>query len=364
MSQIALATAARYGPKLSENLAENMAVRSKSFDLAGLKSCFKGHPIIICGAGPTLNSAIPRIQKIQNKCQIVAVDMAGPCLTKAGIRVDVLCTLDVIDAKADAIHASKARLLVPSTLAANALIEAFDGPVAFAGTRVDSELGHEPFIGDFENVAHLALAVAEFTGAGDIYLCGVDFCVTEDFTVYADNAIVSELQTKKYSETPEGFIEVMCNDGRNRATWPSTPAYIQSLERQISIRAGDTFQSGFEAVKIVGADHKRPPAELTTDRQPVPKLADIRAIDVDEIMMQAVSGLRLCHGFANAVDQDRPLPVEQRESQLLTCLRRLQPQIEREVNNLRKAGDIKLATALPYAGLIPLLNAFISGLRK
>lgn len=364
MNQIALATAARYGPKLAGNLAGNLAVRSKSFDLSGLESCFKGQPIIICGAGPTLDSAIPQIQKIQEKCQIVAVDMAGSCLTKAGIRIDVLCTLDVIDAKAGAIRASKASLLVASTLAANGLIEAFHGQVALACTRVDYALGNEPFIGDFDNVAHLALAVAEYSGAGDVFLCGVDFCLSDDLTVYAKNTIVSDIQTRKFSKAPEEFIEVECNDGHKRASWPSTPAYLQSLERQVSARAGSTFQTGFKAIEIAGADNKSLPADFTTDRQPLPKLAKIRAIDLDKLAVQAEAGLQLCHDFANAVDNNVPLPIEPKVSQLLVCLRRLQPQIELEARRFQKAGDVKLATALPYAGLIPLLNAFIRGLSR
>lgn len=363
MNSIAFATAAKYGPMLASNLAGNLHARNESVSLSGLENAFAGRPAIICGAGPTLDEQIPEIKRLQDSFQIIAVDMAGPALAYAGVRVDILCTLDVIAAKSEAIRQSNASLLVASTLAEPLLTKAFAGKIAFASTYVDKELGSEPFIGNFDNVAHLALAVSEYAGMGKVYLCGVDFCLADDLQVYAKNVVMADVQTAKYQTLPDNFLTVTCNDGQQRATWPSTPAYLKSLEQQISRRQAKTVQTGAKSATVDGTSFHSLPKVVGETRLAVPALADAQPIDINKMESRAVSGLAACLQIAEAADNHLQLPVSPNNS-LIDALRSLQPQIEHEAAKRISAGEILIGSALPYAGLVPLLEAFLAGLRK
>ena len=80
--------------QLLKNVLPNLLKLADSFDAGGLRGKFKDVPVIICGAGPSLQMAIESMKKLKGKALILAGGSALAALSHAGVRPDLGIAID------------------------------------------------------------------------------------------------------------------------------------------------------------------------------------------------------------------------------------------------------------------------------
>ena len=85
------ASLARMGSLWFRNIFRNLPILSKSRSVSSLK--VEG-PIVLCGAGESLEESLPLIRRFREKIFLCAVDTAYPVLTSKGILPDAVFNLD------------------------------------------------------------------------------------------------------------------------------------------------------------------------------------------------------------------------------------------------------------------------------
>jgi hypothetical protein len=74
-----------YGEQPFENFIQTIPHLNGAFYANGLKNAFQGIPVIICGAGPSLQQAIPLLRELEDRVLIIAGGSAIAALTSQGI---------------------------------------------------------------------------------------------------------------------------------------------------------------------------------------------------------------------------------------------------------------------------------------
>ncbi len=192
---------------LFENLLSNYLRLPKSFMADKLKGAFKDTPAIICGAGPSLNKAIPIIKTQREKALILAGGSGITALTKQGIMPHFGMAIDPNQEEYERlkeIHAPNMPLLYGSRVLPS-IFQFITGPTGYMQTLtggpseayLEKELGMEPnFIGvgftqEALSVTTLCIAYANFLGCNPILLSGLDLAYT-DGASYAKGVVQDE----------------------------------------------------------------------------------------------------------------------------------------------------------------------------
>lgn len=167
----------RLGP-ITENILRNLS-RVTSLPHRGVS--FSG-TVVVCGAGPSLNHAIPVLKERAGKVPIIAVNTAAPALAAAGVEIDVLVLIESLDLSAQIKNAGKVGTVVLDLAAHPNAFEAAKEIGARVGWILEGNpitfplayaLGVEPHqSGGFALSA--ALELARVGGASEIVLCGAD----------------------------------------------------------------------------------------------------------------------------------------------------------------------------------------------
>lgn len=190
----ALFSEALFSPKLLENLAINLRRLPSSFYANGMRGRYKDLPAIICGAGPSLKTAIPRLKSLENRALIFAGGSAIAALSNQGVLPHFCMALDPNPEEMERLQAASTfelPLLFASRLNPDTFLTQ-NGPTGYLksdtggvfetwieeklsilGEAVGPDLGGEAF-----SVTTLAVAFAYLLGCNPIVLAGVDLAYT------------------------------------------------------------------------------------------------------------------------------------------------------------------------------------------
>jgi hypothetical protein len=176
--------------KLYSNLHPNFYRLSDAFDVAKWKGCFAGKPAIICGAGPSLTSAIPKIKEFGEKALIFAGGSAIVALGAKEIFPHLLFAIDpnVEEFTRLCLHTAFHVPLIYGNRVRSEIFESFSGPHGYISTGtgglleewLELELGIEDpkimkgFDQEAQSVTCLAVASAIYFGCNPILFAGVD----------------------------------------------------------------------------------------------------------------------------------------------------------------------------------------------
>lgn len=96
MNQVFSATATDllHGPRLIANELSNMEAAAGAPGLDSIKARWRGKPLILVAAGPSLEKQLPLLAQVQDRFLIVAVTQALPALRHFGIRPHVTVAID------------------------------------------------------------------------------------------------------------------------------------------------------------------------------------------------------------------------------------------------------------------------------
>jgi hypothetical protein len=178
------------GHLLHENIIQNLRRIPGCSYVNHWKEALKGTPIIICGAGPSLQKAAEELRRVRAKALIIACGSALSALSHLGIRPHLGIAIDPNGHEFDCLKGCAYRdlpLLFGSRLYPK-VFELFDGPFGYirSGTgsplegHVEEELGlNDPFLGydlgrEALSVTTLAVSLAQAWGCNPIVFAGVD----------------------------------------------------------------------------------------------------------------------------------------------------------------------------------------------
>ena len=177
-----------------KNFVKNSSHIPNSFYVNGLKDKFKGFPAIVCGAGPSLEKAIPHLKKLSKNALIIAGGSTLAALSSQGVPIHFGMAIDPNLEEYKRFKNSFAfdTPLIYSTRVHPSIFQTCNGPFGYMRSGIGGPLElwmeealerTDPLIGDSlppESIAvtPIATAFAEFLGCNQILFSGVDLAYT------------------------------------------------------------------------------------------------------------------------------------------------------------------------------------------
>lgn len=173
------------GPMFFENLMRNFTTTLKSANIGAAVDIWKGRPVIIVGAGPSLSDNLETIKKYRDRAGIIVVDSALPVLIKNDIIPDLVVTVDYhyisFEKYRDVIDKTENIPLAFASKGATMTLKPYRCPAKFfiaeAFGIIGSFIKDWKYWVDFEDiqaVSHLALLAAKISGADPVVMVGFD----------------------------------------------------------------------------------------------------------------------------------------------------------------------------------------------
>lgn len=183
-----------YGHKLLAHFVQNVPRFQGGFYANGLGNAFADIPAIVCGAGPSLAAAIPRLRELEGRALIIAGGSAITALKAAGIQPHFSLAVDPNLEEVERFQAMgcyEGPLLL-STRVAPGVFAAAKGPFGYLRSGVGGRAEEwfeekleltgpslmELIPDDAMSVISLALAFAIHLGCSTIVLNGMDLAYT------------------------------------------------------------------------------------------------------------------------------------------------------------------------------------------
>ncbi len=181
---------------LFSNFLENLKNVFTSWFVNDLKNKFPKIPVIICGAGPSLNDNIDFLKEMNNKAIIIACGSAITSLSYHNIRPHITVAIDPTDNEYDQLKNMTANeiLFVFSSRVNPRIFNCFNAILALMHSSDGQEMEQKLLddlgiisekIGqdlneDAMSVSSSALSLSYFLGCDPVILCGVDLAYTKD----------------------------------------------------------------------------------------------------------------------------------------------------------------------------------------
>lgn len=195
-------TVSTLGRLWMRNLFSNLARFARAARLSSLQS---NRPIVVCGAGPSLDTEVPLLRALRPRVTIVAADTALPALAAHKIEPDLIVTVDgqytnVLDFVARRptgyfLAADLSSAPAAASLHASSRVLLFASE--FASTRLFARLLEagliDPPLQPLGSVGVVAVSLAQRLGADRILLAGHDLSFSQGRThakeTYADHYV-------------------------------------------------------------------------------------------------------------------------------------------------------------------------------
>lgn len=208
-----------------------------------LKNSFSGKTALVVAPGPSLDSSLPYIRELADKCVILAVGTALKPLLNAGIRPDFVVVVDCMASSMkqfEGLNTEKTFLLGHYMLLPQ-LIQLFNGSMFIFSCNTMPGLNSwlekinalpERFtVGG--TVSITAIDAAIYLGCSRIILTGLDLSLLDDGTSYADG---SAYETKRYKDMKT--VKVEGNYRKEVLTEKRFSMYLNMLDTFLYLEKG------------------------------------------------------------------------------------------------------------------------------
>lgn len=207
-----------YGNQILDNFLRNIKILPSCFYVNLLKNAFASVPVIVCGAGPSLNDLIPVLKQLSKNAIIIAAGSAIPALSAKNVFFHFAVAIDPNLEEYRRLRNNTAlnTCLLTSLRVHPDVFQTCSGPFGYMRAGVggilevwlEEELQlNERFIGEdlsseTMSVTGVCIALAEYLGAKNIYLCGVDLAYVNekryaDHVVFDNKIALEELDLEK-----------------------------------------------------------------------------------------------------------------------------------------------------------------------
>lgn len=252
------------GVKVLSNFRKNSQFLSQAARGAALTNRFQKTPAIICGAGPSLNEAIPLLKKLEDRALIFAGGATLSILAQHQVAIHFGAGVDP--------HFSEERFWGQSDFElpffyqdrmSHSLLEKVHGPKLWVpdggGYLLERHLSESlglsdhPFDGGW-TVGNLCTALSCLLGCDPIILVGMDLCV-KDGKAYAEG-IESKQEEWITVQTSDGEIVHSKRDWVMSAGWMETWARMHPHTRFIDATDGGIGFKGIEKLSLEDATER------------------------------------------------------------------------------------------------------------
>lgn len=255
-----------YWKTSANSLIKNFKNAKRSTPWQELAKQIKPQAAFCIGAGPSLDRDIEHLKGARDKGLIIAADAALPPLLAAGIEPDIVCSIDVIDKKAQIFRDHKApnSTLVATMRTHSDMVEAWQGPFVMTSTGTYLENWYAdrmdgiPRIDTPSNVMHMAFNLAAALPCSPVILVGVDLCDGPDGEVYAKGVThhtAKEQAAQAAFRSDENTIETNCG-GRGRAHFGTSLLFVNAFERMAKHVKNQLFTTAKHGAKINGFNYQ------------------------------------------------------------------------------------------------------------
>ena len=175
-------TLRRFGRLWVRNLATNLETASSSPGVYRLDGLFEGFSSLVLAAGPSLDSVLPRMREVRERCLVVAVDTSLRSLLRYGIEPDFLVVVDpqYWNWRHLSGLSSPSSFLVSEPTAWPAVFRSsrrgtfLGGSLFPLGRRIESFSGPKGHLGAGGSVATSAWDLCRIVGSSPVWMAGLD----------------------------------------------------------------------------------------------------------------------------------------------------------------------------------------------
>lgn len=253
------------------NFIQNLKRLPNSFYANGLKGRFAGVPAIVCGAGPSLQKAIPHLKEMEQKALVIAGGSTLAALSSQGVIPHFGMAIDPNLEEFRRLKNSFAFEMpfLYSTRVFPAVFQTCNGPFGYMRSGIggllelwiEEELGiTDPLLGthlssESISVTTICLAWAQFLGCNPIVLSGVDLAYTDKkhYAAGVDRGEEVEFTTDK-KNAADRIIKKKDRMGRPIFTavrWLMESASISHFAKMHpEVRFVNATEGGIEIAKI------------------------------------------------------------------------------------------------------------------
>ncbi|HDH06703.1 MAG TPA: DUF115 domain-containing protein [Nitrospirae bacterium] len=191
LSDSGVATAVNLGKEFINTFLSNIPSILRRTGVNKLKDVFKGRPVIIVSAGPSLDKNLHLLKKAKGKAVIIAVDAVLPTLLPCDIIPDIIVAIDPLESNIPMFKDIPRLNEVPFICLAQytpEIVSMYPGPLFF--NSVPQNIAYQWLSGLWEDkgyiecfggsVAHLAFGAAEFLGSDLIAFVGQDLSFSKE----------------------------------------------------------------------------------------------------------------------------------------------------------------------------------------
>jgi hypothetical protein len=267
MSLTTLQTTQYFERWWSHNFVVNIPYLLTGTKASQLAGKWSGKPVVIVGAGPSLNKNLHLLQQLKGKALILCVDTAYRILQKAGVEPDLLVTLDGSPMNAQHMEGCNYATipLFFDEYSHRAIISVHKGPKVLNSTgmfhehwwnRVYDGVWEASSVPTGGSVATTAFSIARLMDASPIIMTGVDLCYPEG-KLYAEGALRAG-ETVESQGTRRIFVEIEDISGRKVYTTHDYLFYLRWLEMEakkadrlyINATEGGALKKGFTVMPL------------------------------------------------------------------------------------------------------------------
>jgi hypothetical protein len=339
-------TLRRFGTLWVKNLVMNLPTFGASEAVSSLVGIFTGTPAVVCAAGPSLDSVLPRLAEFRERCLLIAVDTSLRGLASQGLSADFTVVVDPQYLNTRHIDRSRRStgILVSESSTHPRVFRLISGKRYFGGSlfplgiRIEREFGSYGKLGAGGSVATSAWDLARILGCSPIFMAGLDLSFPKNQThyrgsffeerAYSENARCHPVETASFqSMNDAGPFRAPNNGGGTSITDRRLILYKWWFESQMRLhpetatRTLSPFGLAIEGMPFASVDEieKLPPARERIDaalrvvlaapprgamESTVPILRQLTA-ELRETALKAEKGLRLIDELERSLSEGR-----------------------------------------------------------
>lgn len=184
------ATLIEFASLWQENLLKNLPSMVRFPGVNALFGRFKGIPVVIVGAGPSLDRDLKGFNKIKGRALIIACDTALKTLLDSGIEPDLVVALDGGEENYKHFHGtnSSKTTLVAVSITHPKILSSFSGPIFMAdfihplNEWLSLFVGEKGYLKTGGSVITTCFDLARLAGCDPIIFSGLDLAFTDGVT--------------------------------------------------------------------------------------------------------------------------------------------------------------------------------------
>lgn len=249
------------GTQWQFNTLQNLPWLLANPGIKDLEGMFEGRPGLVVGAGPSLNDALPHIRKAADGYVIIATGTSLRPLLAAGIKPDLVVSVDASVKTAPQFEASCDDLfLVCSSFAHPPILRQFRGifGAQLPANPIDrwmNKLGVERgFLVAAGTVTTTAIDLAKRMGCNPVVSVGFDLSFKEDGTTHANQTIYDGRRLN-----PEKLVRVQGNYQAEVPTTEQFRCYLALIDDYLARNTGPSYMNATNGgARIKGMNLIRP----------------------------------------------------------------------------------------------------------